>query len=45
MIWIYDSVAQKSCLLYWGNAIKVHDGWGDLLHLELSKQEKLQAFM
>jgi hypothetical protein len=45
MIRICNSVAQKSCPLYWGNAIKVHEGWGDLLHLELSKKEKLQAFM
>ena len=45
MITIFDSAAQKSCPLYWGNAIKVYDGWSDLLYLELSKQEKLQAFM
>ena len=45
MITIFDSAAQKSCPLYWGTAIKVYDGWSDLLYLELSKQEKLQAFM
>jgi hypothetical protein len=45
MIMIFDLAAQKSCPLYWGNAIKVHKGWGDPLHLELSKKEKLQAFM
>jgi len=45
MIRICNSAAQKSCPLYWGTAIKVYDGWSDLLYLELSKQEKLQAFM
>ena len=45
MITIFDSAAQKSCPIYWGTAIKVHEGQADPLHLELSKEEKLQAFM
>ena len=41
MITIFDSAVQKLCPLYLGNTIKVHEGYANPLHLELSKEEKL----
>jgi arsenate reductase len=44
VITVCDSAAQEACPLYLGGAIKAHWGLADPSHLDLPKEQKLQAF-
>ena len=44
VITVCDSAAQEACPLYLGGAIKAHWGLADPSHLDVPKDEKLQAF-
>lgn len=45
VITVCDAAAQEACPLYLGGAIKAHWGLSDPSHLEVDKEEKMQAFM
>lgn len=45
VVTVCDSAAQEACPLYLGSAIKVHWGLEDPSHLDLSHEEKMNAFM
>ena len=45
VITVCGSAAQEACPLYLGKAIKAHWGLEDPSHLDVSEDEKMQAFM